>query len=42
MKEINRTRRNSIERRCLSKSFKRLFVDAPRSTFKMLEQVKRA
>lgn len=42
MKEVNRTRRNSIERRCLGKAFKRLFVGAPRGTFKMLEKVKRA
>ncbi len=42
MKEINRLRRNSIERRCLSKSMKRLFSGAPHGTFKMLEKVKRA
>jgi len=42
MKEINRLRRNSIERRCLGKSLKRLFAGAPRGTFKMLEKVKRA
>lgn len=42
MKEINRTRRNTIERRCLGKAFKRLFINAPKGTFKMLEKVKRA
>ncbi|CAM5206142.1 putative protein OS=Castellaniella defragrans OX=75697 GN=HNR28_001273 PE=4 SV=1 [Castellaniella defragrans] len=41
MAEIKRTRRNTLERRCLGKSFKRLFVHAPKSVFKMLEKVKR-
>jgi biotin synthase-like enzyme len=42
MAEIKRTRRNTLERRCLGKSFKRLFVKSPKSIFKMLEKVKRA
>lgn len=42
MAEIKRVRRNTLERRCLGKSFKRLFAGAPRSVFKMLEEVKRA
>ena len=41
MAEIKRTRRNTLERRCLGKSFKRLFIHAPKSVFKMLEKVKR-
>ncbi len=41
MAEIKRTRRNTLERRCLGKSFKRLFIRAPKSVFKMLEKVKR-
>lgn len=42
MAEIKRTRRNTLERRCLDKAFKRLFADSPKSIFKMLEKVKRA
>ena len=42
MAEIKRTRRNTLERRCLGKSFKRLFIRAPKGVFKMLEKVKRA
>src|SRR3546814_7047036 len=42
MAEIKRTRRNTLERRCLGKSFKRLFVRAPKGIFKMLEKVKRS
>jgi hypothetical protein len=41
MAEIKRTRRNTLERRCLGKAFKRLFVRAPKGVFKMLEKVKR-
>lgn len=41
MAEIKRTRRNTLERRCLGKSFKRLFANAPKGVFKMLEKVKR-
>ncbi len=40
MAEIKRTRRNTLERRCLGKAFKRLFVRAPKGVFKMLEKVK--
>ncbi|MFW8565279.1 hypothetical protein [Orrella sp. 11846] len=36
MAEIKRVRRNTLERRCLSKALKRLYVNQPRSVFKML------
>jgi hypothetical protein len=42
MAERSRTRRNTLERRCLGKSFKRLFVGAPKGVFKMLEKIKKA
>lgn len=42
MAERKRVRRNTLERRCLSKVFKRMFAGAPKSTFKMLEKIKRA
>lgn len=42
MAERKRTRRNTLERRCLSKVFKRMFAGAPKATFKMLEKIKRA
>lgn len=42
MAEIKRNRRNTLERRCLGKAFKRLFVRSPKGVFKMLEKVKRA
>lgn len=35
-KKIERRRRNALERKCLPKSFKRLFRDAPKSTMKAL------
>jgi len=41
MAEIKRNRRNTLERRCLGKAFKRLFVRSPKGVFKMLEKVKR-
>ena len=41
MAERSRTRRNTLERRCLSKTFKRMFVGAPKGIFKMLEKVKK-
>ena len=41
MAERKRVRRNTLERRCLGKAFKRLFVNAPKGVFKMLEKVKR-
>ena len=41
MAEVKRTRRNTLERRCLGKAFKRLFVRSPKGVFKMLEKVKR-
>ena len=42
MAERKRVRRNTLERRCLSKVFKRMFAGAPKGTFKMLEKIKRA
>lgn len=42
MAERKRTRRNTLERRCLSKSLKRMFAGAPKGTFKMLEKLKRS
>lgn len=42
MADRTRTRRNTLERRCLPKSLKRLFKGSPRSVFKMLEKVKKA
>jgi hypothetical protein len=41
MAERKRTRRNTLERRCLPKVFKRLFLGAPKGVFKMLEQIKK-
>ena len=41
MAERTRTRRNTLERRCLSKAFKRLFIGSPKSIFKMLETIKK-
>jgi hypothetical protein len=42
MAERSRTRRNTLERRCLPKTFKRMFIGAPKGIFKMLEKVKKA
>lgn len=42
MAEVSRTRRNTLERRSLPKSLKRLFKRAPHSVFKMLEKVKKS
>ena len=42
MAERNRTSRNTLERRCLPKSFKRMFAGSQKGIFKMLEKVKRA
>lgn len=39
--ETKRNRRNTLERKCLGKAFKRL-VNSPKGVFKMLEKVKRA
>ncbi len=39
--ERKRTRRNTLERRCLGKYFKRLFIGSSKSTFKMLEAIKK-
>jgi hypothetical protein len=38
MAERTRTRRNTLERRCLPKTFKRMFVGAPKGIFKMLDE----
>ena len=40
MAERKRTRRNTLERRCLPKAFKRLFLGSPKGIFKMLETIK--
>lgn len=42
MSERKRVRRNSLERRCLGKTFKRLFCNAGKTIFKMLEKVKKS
>jgi hypothetical protein len=42
MAERTRNRRNTLERRCLGKSFKRLFVGSQKGIFKMLEKIKKA
>lgn len=42
MAERSRTRRNTLERRCLPKAFKRLFKGSSRTVFRMLEKVKKA
>ena len=42
MAERARTRRNTLERRCLPKSFKRLFLGSPKGIFKMLEKIKKS
>jgi len=41
MADRTRTRRNTLERRCLPKMLKRLFVGRSRPVFRMLEKVKR-
>jgi hypothetical protein len=41
MAERKRVRRNTLERRCLQKSFKRLFLGSPKGIFKMLEAIKK-
>lgn len=42
MADRTRTRRNTLERRCLPKLLKRLFVGKSRPVFRMLEKVKKA
>jgi hypothetical protein len=42
MAERSRTRRNTLERRCLGKAYKRLFVGSQKGVFKMLEKIKKA
>ena len=41
MAERSRTRRNTLERRCLGKNWKRMFVGSPKSIFKILEAIKK-
>ncbi len=41
MAERTRTRRNTLERRCLPKSYKRLFNGSQKGIFKMLEKIKK-
>jgi hypothetical protein len=40
--EKKRTRRNTLERRCLGKEYKRLFMGSSKSLFKMLEKIKKS
>ena len=40
MSKIKRNKKNSLERKCLSKNFKRLFKNCDKKTFKILEKVK--
>ncbi len=42
MAERSRNRRNTLERRCLPKAFKRLFKGSSKPIFRMLEKVKKA
>jgi len=42
MAERKRVRRNTLERRCLPKTFKRMFVGAPKGIFKLPAKVKKA
>ena len=42
MAERTRTRRNTLERRCLGKAYKRLFAGSTKGVFKMLEKIKKA
>jgi hypothetical protein len=42
MAERTRNRRNTIERRCLPKSLKRLFKGSSSTVFRLLEKVKKA
>jgi hypothetical protein len=35
LKTIKRTRRNALERKCLSKTMKRLFIGADRTLFRL-------
>lgn len=41
MADRTRNRRNTLERRCLPKTLKRMFKRASHGTFKMLEKVKK-
>jgi hypothetical protein len=39
--ERKRSRRNTLERKCLGKYYKRLFIGSNKSIFKMLETIKK-
>jgi hypothetical protein len=39
--ERKRSRRNTLERKCLGKYYKRLFIGSNKSIFKMLETSKK-
>ncbi len=41
MADVKRTRRNTVERRCLGKAYKRLFVGSNKVVFKVLEKIKK-
>lgn len=40
-KKVNRTRRSSFERKCLSKSVKRLFAGSSGVVFKLMDKVEK-
>ena len=42
MADRTRTRRNTLERRCMPKGLKRLFKGGPRPIFRMLAKVKKS
>ncbi len=41
MADVKRTRRNTVERKCLGKAHKRLFVGSNKTVFKVLEKIKK-
>ncbi len=42
MADVNRNRRNTLERRCMPKMLKRLFKGSSTPVFRMLEKVKKS
>ncbi len=42
MADVNRNRRNTLERRCMPKMLKRLFKGSSTPIFRMLEKVKKS
>ncbi len=42
MADVSRNRRNTLERRCMPKSLKRLFKGSSTPIFRMLEKVKKS